>query len=55
MDVSDGDVRFEGHRAFVFAGFCGAFCLEVKLFLDAEGFLAFGAGDALGGAVWEES
>ena len=55
MVVSDRDVRFEGHRAFVFAGFCCAFCLEVELFLDAEGFLAFGAGDALGGAVWEES
>jgi len=39
----------------VFAGFGGAFCLEVELFLDAEGFLSFGASDALGGAVWEEA
>jgi hypothetical protein len=44
-------VGFEGHGAFVFAGFSGFFCLLVKMFLSAEAFAAGGFGETDGVAV----
>jgi hypothetical protein len=35
-------VGFEGHGAFVFAGFGGALGLGVEVFLGAERFFSFG-------------
>ena len=47
-------MRFEGHGAFLFAGFGGAAGFLEEVFLGAEFLLTGGGADALGGPVGQD-